>query len=38
MVGVERLYRTSEHWGSELHGRPVQVCCDRGQLRLIAFD
>jgi septum site-determining protein MinC len=34
LVGVDRLYRTAEHWGVELHGRAVQVRCDRGALRL----
>jgi septum site-determining protein MinC len=34
MVGVDRLYRTAEHWGAELHGRPVQIRCDRGALKL----
>jgi len=38
MVGVDRLYRTAEHWGADLHGRPVQVRCDRGALRLVALD
>lgn len=38
MVGVEQLYRTAEHWGPELHGRAVQVRCDRGALRLTALD
>lgn len=38
MVGVDRLYRTAEHWGADLHGRPVQVRCDRGALRLAALD
>lgn len=38
MVGVDQLYRTAEHWGPELHGRAVQVRCDRGALRLSAFD
>jgi septum site-determining protein MinC len=33
MVGVDRLYRTAEHWGL-LHGQPAQVLCDRGALRL----
>lgn len=37
MVGVEQLYRTAEHWGPELHGRAVQVRCDRGALRLSAL-
>ena len=37
MVGVEQLYRTAEHWGAELHGRAVQVSCDRGALRLSAL-
>lgn len=34
MVGVGRLYRTAEHWGPALHGRPAQIWCDRGALRL----
>lgn len=38
LIGVDQLYRTAEHWGAGLHGRPVQVQCDRGQLRLSAFD
>jgi septum site-determining protein MinC len=38
MVGVDQLYRTAEHWGPELHGRAVQVRCDRGALRLSALD
>lgn len=38
LVGVDQLYRTAEHWGANLHGRAVQVMCDRGSLRLSAFD
>jgi septum site-determining protein MinC len=38
LVGVDQLYRTAEHWGPSLHGRAVQVMCDRGSLRLSAFD
>jgi septum site-determining protein MinC len=38
LVGVGQLYRTADHWGPELHGRAVQVRCDRGALRLTAFD
>ena len=38
MVGVDRLYRTAEHWGPGLHGRAVQVRSDRGALRLSALD
>lgn len=38
MVGVDALYRTAETWGEGLHGRAVQVACDRGALRLSAFD
>ena len=38
LVGVDQLYRTAEHWGPILHGRAVQVMCDRGSLRLSAFD
>lgn len=38
LVGVDQLYRTAEHWGGDLHGRAVQVRCDRGALRLSALD
>ena len=38
LVGVDRLYRTAEHWGAQLHGRPVQIRYDRGVLRLTALD
>jgi septum site-determining protein MinC len=38
MVGVDQLYRTAENWGAGLHGRAVQVLCDRGSLRLSALD
>lgn len=38
LVGVDQLYRTAENWGPGLHGRAVQVLCDRGALRLSAFD
>ena len=43
MVGVDRLYRTpgqdgGSHWGAELHGRPVEVRCDRGAIRLSVID
>lgn len=38
LVGVDRLYRVAEHWGASLHGRPAQVRCDRGALRLSALD
>ncbi|WP_374467815.1 septum site-determining protein MinC [Phenylobacterium sp.] len=34
LVGIDRLYRTAEHWGPGLHGRAAQVLCDRGALRL----
>ena len=37
LVGVDRLYRTAEHWGADLHGRAVQVRCDRRELRLSAL-
>lgn len=37
LVGVDRLYRTAEHWGADLQGRAVQVRCDRGALRLSAL-
>jgi septum site-determining protein MinC len=38
MVGIDRLYRTAEHWGASLHQRAVQIRCDRGALRLSALD
>ncbi|HET6970204.1 MAG TPA: septum site-determining protein MinC [Phenylobacterium sp.] len=38
LVGVDQLYRTAEHWGPDLHGRAVQVRCDRGMLQLSALD
>jgi septum site-determining protein MinC len=38
LVGVDQLYRTAEYWGAGLHGRAVQVRCDRGSIRLAAFD
>jgi septum site-determining protein MinC len=38
LVGIDRLYRVAEHWGAPLHGRPAQVLCDRGALRLSALD
>lgn len=38
MVGVDALYRTADNWGPGLHGHAVQVCCDRGALRLSALD
>jgi septum site-determining protein MinC len=38
LVGIDRLYRVAEHWGARLHGRPAQVLCDRGALRLSALD
>jgi septum site-determining protein MinC len=38
LVGVDQLYRTAEHWGPDLHGRAVQIHCDRGALQLSAFD
>jgi septum site-determining protein MinC len=37
LVGVDQLYRTAEHWGPDLHGRAVQVHCDRGALQLSAL-
>jgi septum site-determining protein MinC len=37
LVGIDRLYRSADHWGT-LQGRPAQVLCDRGALRLLAFD
>jgi septum site-determining protein MinC len=38
LIGVDQLYRTAEYWGAGLHGRAVQVQCDRGSIRLSAFD
>jgi septum site-determining protein MinC len=38
LVGVGTHYRTAENWGAGLHGQPAQAWCDRGALRLSAFD
>ncbi|MDX9997998.1 MAG: septum site-determining protein MinC [Phenylobacterium sp.] len=38
LVGVARLFRTAENWGPELHGKAVQVRCDRQSLRLSLLD
>jgi len=38
MIGIDQLYRTAEYWGPGLHGRAVQVRCDRGAIRLSVFD
>jgi septum site-determining protein MinC len=38
MVGVDRLYRTAEHWGVGLHGRAAQILSDRGALRLVPLE
>jgi septum site-determining protein MinC len=38
LIGVDQIFRTAEHWGQGLHGRAVQVFCDRGTLRLTALD
>jgi septum site-determining protein MinC len=38
LVGVDQLYRTAEHWGPDLHGRAVQIHCDRGALQLSPLD
>lgn len=38
LVGIDRLYRTAEHWGPTLHGQAVQVMCDRGSLRLAVLS
>ncbi len=38
LVAVGGVYRTAEHWGAALHGRPAQVRCEKRVLRLTAFD
>jgi septum site-determining protein MinC len=38
LVGVDRLYRTAEHWGAGLHGHAAQVLCDRDALKLVPLD
>jgi septum site-determining protein MinC len=38
LVGIDQFYRTAENWGPGLHGRTVQIRCDRGALRLSALD
>jgi septum site-determining protein MinC len=38
LVAVDGLYQTADRWGADLHGRPAQIQCDRGSLRISAFD
>jgi septum site-determining protein MinC len=38
LVGVDRFYRTAEHWGPSLQGRAAQVLCDRSALKLIPLE
>jgi septum site-determining protein MinC len=38
LVGIAEIYRSAEHWGAALHGRPAQVFCDRGALTVSALD
>jgi septum site-determining protein MinC len=38
LVGVDQVCRTADHWGPDLHGRAVQVRCDRGALQIAALD
>jgi septum site-determining protein MinC len=38
LVAVGGVYRTAEHWGPSLHGRPAQVRCDKRVLRLTVLD
>lgn len=37
LLGVDQLFRTAENWGPDLHGKAVEVRCDRGALRLSAL-
>jgi len=37
-LGVDRFYRTAEHWGAVLHGKAVQAACDRGVLKLSTLN
>jgi septum site-determining protein MinC len=38
LVAVGGVYRTAEHWGAELHGRPAQIRREKRVLRLTALD
>lgn len=38
LLAIDGLYRTAEHWGQGLHGRPAQAWLEDGALRLSAFD
>jgi septum site-determining protein MinC len=38
LVAIGGVYRTAEHWGAGLHGRPAQVHCEKRALRLTAID
>ncbi|MBV8683846.1 MAG: septum site-determining protein MinC [Caulobacteraceae bacterium] len=38
LVAVEGVYKTADHWGAEVHGRPAQVHRDGDGLIVSAFD
>ncbi|MBW4036396.1 MAG: septum site-determining protein MinC [Proteobacteria bacterium] len=38
LLAIDGLYRTADHWGHGLHGKPVQVWLDDKELRLAALE
>ncbi|HEY2050720.1 MAG TPA: septum site-determining protein MinC [Caulobacteraceae bacterium] len=38
LVAVDGHYKTADHWGADLHGRPVQIHRDGDALIVSAFD
>jgi septum site-determining protein MinC len=38
LIAVDGLYKTAEHWGADLRGRPAQIQRDRDALIVSAFD
>ncbi len=38
LLAIDGLYRTAEHWGEGLHGRPAQAWLDGESVRLAALE
>ncbi|MGC9270669.1 septum site-determining protein MinC [Acidiphilium sp.] len=38
LLAIDGLYRTADHWGVGLQGKPVQIWLDDKELRLAALD